>query len=107
MGCKHTTLVRLTPAQLGMTALLGGFAGRRTRGDLAAEIRQGRDLLVSITGVDFGYDPCAWHEHLVATDAGGYRWSNKHLGFPTQIKRAAKNMDWERAIRQITDSPIS
>jgi hypothetical protein len=49
---------------------------------LADRIRDGHAFLVRIAGVDLGYDPQAWHDHLRATNAGGYRWSNKHLGFP-------------------------
>lgn len=85
-----------------MTLLLGGFVARLSTGDLAADIRLGRKWLVDITGEDFGYDPRAWHDHLRATDAGGYRWSNKHLGFPKRIERATNDEDWQRAVRQNT-----
>jgi hypothetical protein len=45
-----------------------------------------------------GMSPGAWHEHLRATNAGGYRWSNKHLGFPRRIARALSNPAWHRAV---------
>jgi hypothetical protein len=70
--------VRLTPAQVGMTLLLGGFVARLSSGDLKADIRQGRKWLVEIGGgQDFGYDALGWHEFLWATDAGGYKWSRR------------------------------
>ncbi len=58
-------------------------------------------MLVRMTGVDLGYDLQAWHEHLCASDASGYRWSNKHLGFPRKIARALANPKWQRAIVQL------
>jgi hypothetical protein len=64
-------------------------------------IRRGHAFLVQIAGADLGYDPQAWHEHLCASDAGGYRWSNKHLGFPRKIARALANPTWQRAIVQL------
>src|SRR5687767_10112020 len=83
-----------------MHALLGhqfpmGMVQERT---LAGRIRRGHEFLVGIAEVDHGYDPAAWHEHLRVTDAGGYRWSNKHLGFPRRIALALANPAWHRAV---------
>ena len=68
------------------------------RWSLADIIRSGRDGLIEIAGVDFGYDPAAWHAHLVATNACGYTWSNKHLGFPRQIAESIANPEWQAAV---------
>jgi hypothetical protein len=95
--------LRLTSAQIGMYGLLGvKLAPRGGRYETWVErIRDGREMLVRITGVDLGYDPQAWHEHLCASDAGGYRWSNLHLGFPREIARAVADPDWQAAIVQL------
>jgi hypothetical protein len=92
--------VRLTPAQIGMHALLGHllpFCMPRDQ-SLVDRIRDGRAELRRIAQVDLGYDPQAWHEHLRATNAGGYRWSNKHLGMPRRIALALADPDWQQAV---------
>jgi len=67
--------MKLAPAQVGMTLLLGRFVARHSTDDLKATIRRGRQWLVRIAGgEDFGYDAPRWHEYLWATDAGGYKW---------------------------------
>ncbi len=93
--------MRLTPAQVGMCELLGERLpmGTPDEWSLVELIRHGHDYLVAIAKVDFGYDPAKWHEHLRATDAGGYRWSNKHLAFPKQIAEAVADGRWRAAIK--------
>jgi hypothetical protein len=59
-------------------------------------------MLIEIAKVDLGYDPQKWHDHLSATKAGGYRWSNKHLGFPKQIAEALANQEWLLAVEQVS-----
>jgi hypothetical protein len=94
--------VRLTPAQCAMHGLLGNhFPFWGPEPPLADRIRDGRAFLVRIAGVDLGFDPQSWHEHLRATDAGGYRWSNKHLGFPRQIAAALGNPEWQAAVESL------
>jgi hypothetical protein len=68
---------------------------------LADRIRHGHAFLVRIAEVDLGYEPVVWHEHLRAADAGGYRWSNKHLGFPRQIRLALADPAWHRAVASL------
>lgn len=87
-----------------MILLLGGEAPRLTSGDRKTDMRQGRELLVLVSGKDFGYDPRAWHKHLRATNAGGYRWSNKHLGMPKRIEAALGDESWQRAARELQDA---
>lgn len=95
--------MRLTPAQIGMDALLGKLSISRSRDQsLANRVRDGHAYLVRLAGVDLGYDPQAWHEHLRATNAGGYRWSNKHLGFPRKIADALANPEWQAAVAFLT-----
>jgi hypothetical protein len=92
--------MRLTPAQIGMHALLGHLLpmGMPRDQSLTDRIRDGHSFLVRIARVDLGYDPGAWHKHLRATNAGGYRWSNKHLGMPRQIALALANPEWQQAV---------
>ncbi|WP_148594763.1 hypothetical protein [Aquisphaera giovannonii] len=72
---------------------------------LADRIRDGHTFLVRIAKVDLGYDPQAWHEHLRDTNAGGYRWSNKHLGFPRRIASALADPEWQRAVAVLRGEP--
>ena len=92
--------MRLTPAQIGMHGLLGQWLpmGMPRDQSLANRIRDGHVFLVRIAKIDLGYDPQAWHEYLRATNAGGYRWSNKHLGFPRLITNALANPEWQEAV---------
>ena len=97
--------MRRTPAQLAMEALLGHFLpmGMPHGQSLAERIQRGRASLVRISGVDLGFDPEAWHEHLRETDAGAYRWSNKHLGFPKRIREALESSEWREAIAELNE----
>ena len=40
--------MRLTPAQVGMTLLLGGFVARLSTGELKADIRRGREWVPAV-----------------------------------------------------------
>jgi hypothetical protein len=88
-----------------MTLLLGGFVSRLSTGDLIADIQQGREWLVQVTGQDFGFDAWRWHAYLRASDEGGYRWSNKHLGMPRRIAEATHNPEWRAAIHALGGDP--
>jgi hypothetical protein len=65
-------------------------------------IRYGHEFLVKVAKVDLGYDPQKWHEHLRTTDAGGYRWSNKHFGFLKKIAAAVKDPEWLAAVEELS-----
>ena len=99
--------MRLTPAQCGMHALLGHLLPFGMPGEwcVADRIRHGHELLAGIAGDVFGYDPLAWHEHLGATGAGGYRWSNRHLGFPRRIAAALADPEWQAAVESLRSEP--
>ena len=92
--------MRLTPAQIGMYALLGHrlLFCISAEWSLADIIRFGRESLTRDTGADFEYDPKVWHEQLTATNAGGYRWCNKDRGFPRKIALALANPEWQQAV---------
>jgi hypothetical protein len=93
--------MRLTPSQIGFLELMGEDLPSLPEADTVERMRRGREALVSITGQDFGFDLVRWHEHLRETDAGGYRWSNKHLGMPRQIAVTLANAEWQDARKQI------
>jgi hypothetical protein len=92
--------VRLTPAQGGMAMLLGEWLpmGMPVEWTVAERIRRGREYLVELAKEDFGYDLHAWHDYLRATNAGGYRWSNGHLGMPRRIEAALASAEWRAAV---------
>src|SRR5690349_13717098 len=93
--------MRFTPAQIGMLQLLGARLPMSPEQSIEGRIRSGHTFLVELTGQDFGFAPEPWHDHLRATNAGGYRWSNKHLGIPRRITTARANADWQQAIKNL------
>lgn len=95
--------MRLTPSQIGMLQLLGEWVPPSPRQSISERIHAGHNLLVRVTGRDFGFDPQRWHEHLRETNAGGYRWSNKHLGIPKHIARVLGNPAWALAVEELIE----
>jgi hypothetical protein len=95
--------MRLTPAQVGMSLLLGRFVARLSTGDLKADIRRGREWLVRVApGQDFGYDAIRWHEYLWATDAGGYKWSRRNpLKWERHVRIGMTRPGWAEAVREL------
>ncbi len=97
--------MRLTPAQVGMTLLLGGLATPLSSGNLKADIQSGRDWLVEITGQDFGYDALRWHEYLWETDAGGYRWSRRSSDkWARHVRAGMSRSGWAEAVQELEGS---
>jgi len=96
--------MRLTPSQIGMLQLLGEWLPMGPEESVKERIRSGHTFLVQITGEDFGFDPQRWHEYLQATNAGGYRWSNKHLGMPKRIAHAVSDPAWCDAVEELQTS---
>jgi hypothetical protein len=93
--------MRLTPAQLAMASFLGEWLPHTSEQSVKERIAHGHRFLVQITREDFGFDPQRWHDFLRQTNAGGYRWSNKHLGFPRRIVRAINDPDWQAAVAEL------
>jgi hypothetical protein len=95
--------MRLTPSQIGMLNLLGEWLpfSMPDKPSLAELIKDGRKSLVNVAGTDFEYGLDAWHNHLRATNDGGYRWSNKHLGMPRRIARALADPEWQEAVAEL------
>lgn len=94
--------MRLTPSQVGMTLLLGGFVARLSTGDLKVDIQRGREWLVRITNQDFGYDALRWHEYLWETDAGGYRWSrHSAVKWARRVQAGMSRPAWVAAVQDL------
>jgi len=96
--------VQLTPAQIGMRFLLGISLpmGSSSNWTMAQRIRHGREQLARITGQDFGYDALRWHEHLWATDAGGYKWSRRSPDkWMRHVRAGMARPGWAQAVREL------
>jgi len=72
----------------------------RPKDRLVDRIRDGRRLLMSISGVDFGYDLTAWHNHLKETREGGYTW-NRTIVLPKIMKDALASEEWQQAVAEL------
>jgi hypothetical protein len=85
-----------------MHALLGDrLFPEEEEAPLSEVIRGGHDELVLLLGVDLGYDPKQWHDYLCVFDEGGYRWSNKHLHFPSRIAEVEVDPAWRNAVAEL------
>lgn len=93
--------MRLTPSQGAMLQLLGQKVFREPSSRLKDRIAYGRRLLVQFTGQDFGFDLQKWHDYLQQSDAGGYRWSNKHLAMPNLVRQTESDPCWLGAVQQL------
>ena len=84
-----------------MLQLLGEWLPMGPEQTLKERIQSGHAFLVRITRQDFGYDPVRWHAYLRESNAGGYRWSNKHLGMPKRIAQAMSDSAWRQAVQEL------
>ena len=64
-------------------------------------LRDGHDLLVKITGKDFGYDLAAWHNHLKESRQGGYTYG-RNIVLPRIMKKALESPPWREAVDNLT-----
>jgi hypothetical protein len=87
--------MRLTPAQIAVHLICGddpsppGWPQRTLR----EQLRDGREMLRSISGQDFGFDLQKWHDHLKESKQGGYTW-NRTIDLPKVMQRALANQEW-------------
>jgi hypothetical protein len=93
--------MRLSPAQVAMSMLLGEWLPMHKFNSLEDEIQQGREFLKKITGKDFGYDVMAWHQYLLQTGEGGYKWSNKHMTYEKAVKTWTHHHAWHHAVEKL------
>jgi hypothetical protein len=72
---------------------------------LPERIREGHDFLIKITGMDFGYDLEAWHDHLKVSRAGGYTYG-RNIVLPRIMQAALQSHEWQRAVFNLTNQSI-
>jgi hypothetical protein len=93
--------MRLTPAQIAVRLICGEEVPRFRAESMADCIRAGHDFLVRISGVDFGYDLQAWHDHLKESKQGGYTYG-RNIELPRIMKAALDSTDWQATVRSLT-----
>ena len=94
--------MRLTPAQLGVHLICGeDWSPRFAQMSLRQRLKEGRQLLQSITGTDFGYDLAAWHNHLKESREGGYTWG-RNIVLPRIMQAALASKRWQKTVAALT-----
>lgn len=74
--------MQLLPAELGMSLLMGQSVAMHPYSPDESLVR-GRQVLVHLTGTDFGYDLLKWHEYLLNANMTNYksrgakRWTSR------------------------------
>lgn len=95
--------MHLTPAQIAVRLICGEkLPGVRLSRDLGivSRVKQGHDMLVKLSGKDFGYDLAAWHAYLKQSRDGGYTWG-RNISLPRVMKKALASNEWHDAVGKI------
>lgn len=94
-------IMRAPPAQLAIHHLCGNVPDIHlpTR-SMSEQIREGHDMLVQLSGKDFGYDLQAWHDHLKESRDGGYTYG-WNITLPKIMKAAMASTAWQEAVQTI------
>src|SRR5262245_21672035 len=93
--------MRLYPSQLAVQLICGQPMPMGRDKGLIDRMRQGHDLLVSITHRDYGYDLLAWHNHLKESREGGYTYG-RNIVVPKIMQEAMDSEDWRVAAKKLT-----
>ena len=93
--------MRLTPSQAAIKLLCGNRLPPNPRLPYAERIQCGRDMLVNLTGVDYGFDLQKWHDHLRVSGEGNYTCTGRSSELPTVMKRALETKRWREAVRML------
>jgi hypothetical protein len=102
---KTGGLMRLTPAQIAVHLISGndpsppGWPQRTLR----EQLQDGREMLRSMSGQDFGFDLQKWHDYLKESKDGGYTW-NRTIDLPKVMQRALANQEWLDTVAAIEDA---
>lgn len=94
--------MRLTPAQIAVRLICGEGLPHERSGSLTERILEGHDMLVRITGFDFGYDLQAWHDYLKESRDGGYTYG-RNIALPRMMQAALASPEWREAIQALTE----
>jgi len=92
--------MKLFPAQLATHLLCGKRLPLNRCETIDERIVAGREMLVRITGVDYGYDLQKWHDHLKESGEGGYTW-RRNIVFPKIMKQALESKSWNEAVERL------
>jgi hypothetical protein len=94
--------MRLTPAQIAVQLLCGVVLPKFHPSPItnSGRVREGHDMLVEITGKDFGYDLHAWHDHLKESREGGYTYG-RNIVLPKIMQAAIASPTWQEAVQMI------
>ena len=97
--------MRITPAQIAVHLICGNDPSPRgwQQRTLRAQLRDGREMLRSISGQDFGFDLQKWHDYLKESKQGGYTW-NRTIDLPKVMKRALANQEWLEMVAVIENA---
>ena len=68
---------------------------------LRERIKEGRKMLATLAGADYGYDLQRWHDHLKHTRDGGYTW-NRTIALPKIMAEALASEEWRAAVKELT-----
>ena len=95
--------MRMTPAQMAVSLICGEklppFAP--TSDDIGDRMQAGHDHLVQMTGMEFGYDLQAWHNHLKESRSGGYTYG-RNIVLPKIMKAAMESAEWQAAATRLS-----
>ena len=96
--------MRLTPAQIALRLICDArLPPGRAPTPGPERIRAGREMLVTLTGRDFGYDLQAWHNHLKESRQGGYTYG-RNIVLPRIMQDALNSPDWKSAVQRLSAS---
>lgn len=81
---------RITPLQGDVLAIGGVLCGipadLQTQEAIIARMRRARNRLGNLTGKDFGYDLCAWHEYLLSDEKLKHEYTFRYAWSIVRIK---------------------
>jgi hypothetical protein len=92
--------MRMTPAQMAIHLICGHQLPMSRPQSLKDNMKDGRAMLVSIAGVDFGYDLQRWHHRLKVDRDGGYTW-NRTITLPKVMQEALASAKWRQAANEL------
>lgn len=93
--------MRATPAQLAVRQICGQPVWRECSRSVEERLQSGHEFLVDLTGVDFGYDLQAWHDHLKESRDGGYTYARNNP-LPRIMQDALQSEEWQAAVARLT-----
>jgi hypothetical protein len=93
--------MRGTPAQVAVRLVCGqGVPRAKALESIRDRILAGHDMLVRLTGKDFGFDLQAWHDHLKVSREGGYTWG-RNIVLPKIMTEALESPEWREVVKSL------